>query len=93
MINKLFKDMEMDDVHQKILNSVKYSDEFKEEKLHNMFVSILLDMFIHKNDGLKFFADYYVVTKEDFYLFFKQPIIEYFDEDTYSELESKIGEE
>lgn len=81
----------MDEIHQKIINSVLDSKEFDDE-LHNMFVAVLLDMFIHKNDGLQFFYDRYIVTKDDFETFFKSSIIEYFDEDTYYELENQIGE-
>ena len=74
MKERLFKDMSMDEVHQKILNSIKSSDEFKDE-LQSAFVSIILDMFIHKNDGLQFFIDYYSPTALDMELYIKEPLM------------------
>jgi hypothetical protein len=89
MKKKGFKDISMDLIHQKILNSIKYSDEFEDET-HKLFTSILIDLFIHKNDGLQFFIDYYSPTAFDMELFFKKPLIDYFGEDAYSEIEKQI---
>lgn len=90
-MKKLFTNIPLDEIHQKILNSILKSNEFDDE-IYNVYVAILLDMFIHKNDGLQFFFDKHVITKEDFEIFFKQPIIEYYDEKTYFKLFDQIGE-
>jgi hypothetical protein len=76
MKKSLFKNMTMEDIHQKILDSIKNSDEFDDE-LQSAFVSIILDMFIHKNNGLQFFFDYYEPNKFDMEFFIQQPLIDY----------------
>jgi len=90
MKQNLFNEFSMDEIHQKILDSVRKSDEF-DNKTFSMFIAILLDMFIHKNDGLRFFVDYYIVTKLDLELYFKEPFSEYLGSDIYNELEKNIG--
>lgn len=63
----------MDEIHQLILQSVRDSDLI-EDSLLKEYVVVVLDMFIHKCDGLELFVDYYDVTEEDLYLYFKELI-------------------
>lgn len=88
-MKKMFKDISMDQIHQKVLKSIKYSDEFEDEA-HKLYTSILIDLFIHKNDGLQFFIDYYSPTALEIELFFKEPLINCFGEDVYFEIEKQI---
>ena len=75
---KNFANIPMDEIHQKILDSIKNSDEFDDE-LHKLFASILLDLFIHKCDGLQFFIDYYSPTEMDMELFVNEPLMKYLE--------------
>ena len=61
----------MDDIHQLVLKSIKQSDLFESDRVRD-FVVVILDMFIHKCDGLEFFVNYYDVKDEDIELYFKE---------------------
>lgn len=72
-MGKIKKLPPMDEIHQLILQSVRDSDLI-EDSLLKEYVVVVLDMFIHKCDGLELFVDYYDVTEEDLYLYFKELI-------------------
>ena len=63
----------MDKIHQLILQSVRDSDLIEDDLLKE-YVVVVLDMFIHKCDGLELFVDYYDVEDEDLYLYFEELI-------------------
>ena len=81
----------MEELHNLILQSVEKSDLFENEKLRD-FTVVILDLFIHKCDGLKFFVDYYEVDNTDMDLYFKKTIIDRYDEEFYKDLVEIIGE-
>jgi hypothetical protein len=82
------EDVSMDEIHQRILDSIITSSEFDNE-LQKTFVAALLNLFINANNGLGFFVDYYELRDFDL-VFFKEPIIEIFGEEIYQKIENKI---
>ncbi len=81
----------MEELHQLILQSVEKSDLFKNEKVRDFTVAVL-DLFIHKSNGLQFFADYYEIDNTDMDLYFKSVITDRYDEEIYKDLVEIIGE-
>jgi len=81
----------IEELHQLILQSVEKSDVFENEKVRD-FTVVVLDLFIHKCNGLKFFVDYYEVDGVDMELYFKKPIMDRYDEEFYKDLVEIIEE-
>jgi len=81
----------MEELHQLILQSVKKSDLFENERVRDFTVAVL-DLFIHKCNGLQFFADYYEIDNTDMDLYFKSVITNRYDEEIYKDLVEIIGE-
>ena len=86
------KNISMEEIHKRILNSIMNSSEFDNE-LQKTLVAAMLDLFINANNGLNFFVNYYELTKMDLYLYYKEPIYEIFGEDVYNQIENKIGKD
>ena len=91
-MGKGFEGMAANDIHQKVLCSIKDSDHF-DGCIDKIIASIVVDMFFHKNNGLQFFIDYYEVEREDFELFFKRPLIDYLGEGEYLKLKYQLEKE
>jgi len=88
--SKQLKFPSMEELHQLILLSVEKSDLFENEKVRD-FAVVILDLFIHKCDGLQFFVDYYEVDKVDMDLYFKSIVTDRYDEEFYKSLVRMLG--
>ena len=90
-MSKPLKFPPMEELHQLILQSVEKSDLFENEKVRDFTVA-MLNLFIHKCNGLQVFADYYEIDNTDMDLYFKSVITNRYDEEIYKDLVEIIGE-